>query len=78
MSGARGTVVLLDPELPTLLPVAALGRLTGPVYYTEELPVRLAWHLPDGRPTLGAELPDGATLLTTDEQHPAAAALRAA
>ncbi|RDB46985.1 MazG family protein [Tsukamurella tyrosinosolvens] len=78
MSGARGTVVLLDPELPTLLPVAALGRLTGPVYYTEELPVRLAWHLPDGRPTLGAELPDGAALLTTDEQHPAAAALRAA
>nr|WP_082835080.1 MazG family protein [Tsukamurella tyrosinosolvens] len=78
MSGARGTVVLLDPELPTLLPVAALGRLTGPVYYTEELPVRLAWHLPDGRPTLGAELPDGATLLTTDGQHPAAAALRAA
>ncbi|MFD9830121.1 Nucleoside triphosphate pyrophosphohydrolase (plasmid) [Tsukamurella tyrosinosolvens] len=78
MSGARGTVVLLDPALPTLLPVAALGRLTGPVYYTEELPVRLAWHLPDGRPTLGAELPDGATLLTTDEQHPAAAALRAA
>ena len=78
MSGARGTVVLLDPALPTLLPVAALGRLTGPVYYTEELPVRLAWHLPDGRPTLGAELPDGATLLTTDEKHPAAAALRAA
>ncbi|AUN39540.1 MazG family protein [Tsukamurella tyrosinosolvens] len=78
MSGARGTVVLLDPELPTLLPVAALGRLTSPVYYTEELPVRLAWHLPDGHPTLGAELPDGATLLTTDEQHPAATALRAA
>ncbi|TWS18955.1 MazG family protein [Tsukamurella asaccharolytica] len=78
MSGARGTVVLLDPALPTLLPVAALGRLTGPVYYTEELPVRLAWHLPDGRPALGAELPDGAVLLTSDDSHPAAAALRAA
>ncbi|CAM3807155.1 MazG family protein [Tsukamurella ocularis] len=77
MTGARGTVVLLDPALPTLLPVAALGRLSGPVYYTEELPVRLAWHLPDGRPALGADLPDGATLLTSDREHPAAAALRA-
>lgn len=78
MSGGRGTVVLLNPAAPTLLPVAALGRLTGPVHYTEELPVRLAWHLPDGRPVLGAEAPVGATLLTSDEAHPAAAALRAA
>ncbi|MBS4103131.1 MazG family protein [Tsukamurella paurometabola] len=78
MSGARGTVVLLDPELPTLLPVAALGRLTGTVYYTEELPVKLAWHLPDGRPALGADMPASATLLTTDGEHPAAAALREA
>lgn len=78
MSGPRGTVVLLDPALPTLLPVAALARLTGPVHYTEELPVRLAWHLPYGRPVLGAEAPAGATLLTSDETHPAAAALQAA
>lgn len=78
MSGARGTVVLLDPALPTLLPVAALARLAGPVHYTEELPVELAWHLPDGHPVLGAEAPAGATLLTSDEMHPAAAALRAA
>lgn len=84
MSGAggtavtRGSVVLLNPALPTLLPVAALARLTGPVYYTEELPVRLAWHLPDGRPVLGPEIPDGATLLTSDAAHPAATALRAA
>ncbi|MCA0158861.1 MazG family protein [Tsukamurella sp. M9C] len=78
MSEPRGTVVLLDPALPTLLPVAALARLTGPVHYTEELPVRLAWHLPDGHPVLGAEAPAGATLLTSDETHPAATALRAA
>ncbi|SDQ65175.1 XTP/dITP diphosphohydrolase [Tsukamurella pulmonis] len=78
MTEARGTVVLLNPALPTLLPVAALERLTGPVYYTEELPVRLAWHLPDGRPALGADVPTGATLLTSDETHPTAAALRAA
>ena len=78
LTRARGTVVLLNPALPTLLPVAALERLTGPVYYTEELPVRLAWHLPDGRPVLGAEAPEGATLLTSDAAHPAATALRAA
>lgn len=78
MSAGRGTVVLLNPAAPTLLPVAALARLTGPVHYTEELPVRLAWHLPDGHPVLGAEAPAGATLLTSDEAHPAAAALRAA
>lgn len=72
----HGTVVLLNPELPTLLPVAALGHLSGPVYYTEELPIRLAWHLPDGHPALGADVPAGATLLTSDAEHPAAAALR--
>ncbi|NMD55241.1 MULTISPECIES: MazG family protein [Tsukamurella] len=75
---ARGTVVVLNPALPTLLPVAALERLTGPVFYTEELPVRLAWHLPDGHAVLGTEAPAGATLLTSDEAHPAAVALRAA
>lgn len=73
---ARGAVVLLNPALPTMLPAAALGRLTGPVYYTEELPVRLAWHLPDGRPAL-AGVPAGSTVLTSDPAHPAAAALRA-
>ncbi|BDH56072.1 MazG family protein [Tsukamurella sp. PLM1] len=78
MSGGRGTVVLLNPALPTLLPVAALPALSGPVHYTEELPVKLAWHLTDGRPVLGTEVPSGATLLTSDDAHPAAVALRAA
>ncbi|MET9328854.1 MazG family protein [Tsukamurella sp. NPDC003166] len=78
MSGGRGTVVVVNPALPTLLPVAALDRLTGPVHYTEELPVRLAWHLPDGHPVLGADVPPGATVLTSDSGHPAAIALRAA
>ena len=52
MTGGGGTVVLLNPAVPTLLPVAALRHLGGPVHYTEELPVGLVWHLPAGRPVL--------------------------
>ncbi|WP_019200599.1 MazG family protein [Tsukamurella sp. 1534] len=74
---APGTVVLVDPALPALVPVEALGALTGPVFYTEELPVRIAWNLPDGRPALGAEVPAGATVLSSDARHPAVTALRA-
>lgn len=72
------TVVLVNPALPALVPVEALGALTGPVYYTEELPVRVAWSLPEGHPALGAQVPEGATVLSSDPAHPAVAALRAA
>ncbi|GAA1071051.1 MazG family protein [Tsukamurella spumae] len=78
MTGGRGTVVLVNPALPTLLPAAALGHLAGPVHYTEELPVGLVWHLPAGHPVLGADVPAGATVLTSDAAHPAAIALREA
>ncbi len=80
MSGTRGTVVLLLPALPALLPAAALDLLSGPVYVTPELPAELTAHLPGARPAPehgfdGAEAP---VLLTSDEAHPAAAALRKA
>lgn len=70
------TVVLVNPALPTLLPVEALRYLTGPVYYTEELPVKVAWNLPDGRPVLGADVPEGATVLSSNPQHAVVRAMR--
>ena len=37
------TVILLDPRQPTLVPVEAVGLLTGAVVYTEEVPIAVAW-----------------------------------
>ncbi|WP_411550576.1 hypothetical protein [Mycolicibacterium mucogenicum] len=44
------TVVLVDPRRPSLMPIDALVLLTGDVQYTEELPVKVPWSLPAGRP----------------------------
>ncbi|GAA1004465.1 nucleoside triphosphate pyrophosphohydrolase [Nocardiopsis tropica] len=73
-----GTVVLLDPALPGYVPIEAVARLSdGPVFYTEELPVRVAWNLPGARPVLDGTVPAGAVLVSSDPDHPAVAALRA-
>ncbi len=41
------TVILLDPVRPTLVPIAAIEYLSGPVEFTEEVPVAVRWQLPD-------------------------------
>lgn len=41
------TVLLLDARWPTMIPVDALASLTGPVSYTEEVPVSVRWHFSD-------------------------------
>lgn len=62
------TVVLVDPRRPSLIPVEAISLLGGEVEYTEELPVRVAWSLPAGRPvSTGGQAP---VLLSSDIEHP--------
>ena len=62
------TVVLVDPRHPTLVPVEAVGLLTGDLQYTEEIPARVPWTLPSARPALvGADAP---VLLSSDPRHP--------
>ncbi|WP_343602595.1 nucleoside triphosphate pyrophosphohydrolase [Mycobacterium sp.] len=70
------TVVLVDPRRPSLIPVAAIGLLTGEVAYTEEMPVAVPWSLPAARPAhIGDDAP---VLLSSDPGHPAVAARLAA
>ncbi|MGD7001788.1 MazG nucleotide pyrophosphohydrolase domain-containing protein [Corynebacterium halotolerans] len=57
------TVLLLDARWPTLIPVDALAGLSGPVNYTDEVPVAVRWHLGD---LISGELGKG-VLVSTDE-----------
>ncbi|MGP6173711.1 MazG nucleotide pyrophosphohydrolase domain-containing protein [Corynebacterium sp. A21] len=41
------TVLLLDARWPTMIPVDALAALSGPISYTEEVPIPVRWHLGD-------------------------------
>lgn len=68
--GTVNTVVLLDPALPTSFPVEAISQVNGEVFYTEELPVKVAWNLPDAHPLLEPTVPHGATLVSANPQHP--------
>jgi len=62
------TVILVDPRRPSLVPVDAVELLVGDVQYTEELPIKVPWSLPSGRPVFtGADAP---VLLSSDRQHP--------
>lgn len=73
------TVILVDPRRPTLVPVEAVELLGGDVQYTEELPVRVPWSLPSGRPVLSGDADDPApVLLSSDPDHPAVRARVAA
>jgi len=61
-------VVLVDPRRPSLVPVDAIALLSGPVQYTEEMPVAVPWSLPDAHPAhLGEDAP---VLLSSDPNHP--------
>lgn len=74
------TVVLVDPRRPSLIPVEAVGLLTGDVQYTEEMPVKVPWSLPAARPWL-SDAPEGEAapvLLSSDPEHPAVKARLAA
>lgn len=69
-------VVLVDPRRPALVPVEAIELLSGPVQYTEEMPIAVPWSLPDAHPAhMGADAP---VLLSSDSQHPAVTARLAA
>lgn len=74
------TVVLVDPRRPSLIPVEAVGLLTGDVQYTEEMPVKVPWSLPAARPWLSDAPVDEAApvLLSSDPEHPAVKARLAA
>lgn len=37
------TVLLLDARWPTLIPLHAVGRLSGPVSFTDEVPISVRW-----------------------------------
>ena len=62
------TVILVDPRRPSLVPVEAVELLAGDVQYTEEMPVKVPWSLPSGRPVFTGE--DAPVLLSSDPQHP--------
>jgi XTP/dITP diphosphohydrolase len=62
------TVILVDPRRPSLVPVEAIELLGGDVQYTEELPIKVPWSLPAGRPVFTGD--DAAVLLSSDRQHP--------
>lgn len=64
------TVVLVDPRRPSLMPIDALVLLTGDVQYTEELPVKVPWSLPSGRPSYGDADNPAPVLLSSDPEHP--------
>ena len=64
------TVVLVDPRRPSLMPIDALVLLTGDVQYTEELPVKVPWSLPSGRPAYGDADNPAPVLLSSDPDHP--------
>jgi XTP/dITP diphosphohydrolase len=70
------TVVLVDPRRPSLVPVEALGLLTGEVQYTEEMPVAVPWTLPAARPAHTGD--DAPVLLSSDPDHPSVTARLAA
>ncbi len=70
------TVVLVDPQRPTLIPVDAVELLAGEVQYTEEMPVKVPWSLPGARPVGTGE--DAPTLLSSDPTHPVVVARIAA
>ncbi len=69
------TVILVDPRRPTLIPVEAVELLAGPVQYTEEMPVKVPWSLPNARPVSDEPVE---VLLSSDPNHPAVAARIAA
>lgn len=63
------TVVLLDPRWPMMIPLDAFGpsgKLTGPVSYTEEVPMSVRWHMGD---VVEGCLGSG-VLVSTDDTHP--------
>lgn len=70
------TVVLVDPRRPALVPVDAIGLLSGDVQYTEEMPIKVPWSLPSARPSYDGD--PAAVLLSSDAQHPAVLARIAA
>ena len=69
-------VVLVDPRRPALVPVDAIELLSGPVQYTEEMPIAVPWSLPDAHPAHTGE--DAPVLLSSDPNHPAVTARLAA
>ncbi len=69
-------VVLVDPRRPALVPVEAIELLSGPVQYTEEMPIAVPWSLPDAHPAHTGE--DAPVLLSSDPNHPAVTARLAA
>ncbi|MCV7216682.1 nucleoside triphosphate pyrophosphohydrolase [Mycobacterium crocinum] len=62
------TVILVDPRRPSLVPVEAVELLSGDVQYTEELPIKVPWSLPSGRPVFTGQ--DAPVLLSSDRKHP--------
>ncbi|BBX97835.1 nucleoside triphosphate pyrophosphohydrolase [Mycobacterium lacus] len=69
-------VVLVDPRRPSLVPVEAIGLLSGEVQYTEEMPVAVPWTLPAAHPVHTGD--DAPVLLSSDPNHPAVVARLAA
>lgn len=72
MVGDGGVVLILDPENPQLIPLGVANLFTGPIQYTEDVPMSVVWELRDAHPVMPGERPDGGrTLLSTDPAHPA-------
>ncbi len=65
------TVVLVDPRRPALVPIDAIGLLTGDVQYTEEMPIKVPWSLPSARPAYDGD--PALVLLSSDADHPSVA-----
>lgn len=73
------TVILVDPRRPTLVPIEAIELLSGDLQYTEEMPIKVPWSLPNARMVGASEDDEQApVLLSSDPAHPAVAARIAA
>ncbi|MFZ2509824.1 MAG: MazG family protein [Gordonia sp. (in: high G+C Gram-positive bacteria)] len=64
-------VILLDPDLPDLIPVRAVSFMSGHVFVTEDVNPALLWNIPSYEFASGAhQVPFGAVVLSSDRAHP--------
>ncbi|MFT4202071.1 MazG family protein [Gordonia sp. (in: high G+C Gram-positive bacteria)] len=64
------TVVLLDPQSPDLLPLAAARLVNGPVLVTEDVAASVLWALPHAEVAATDDGDPMTVLISTDRTHP--------
>lgn len=62
------TVLLLDPRWPSLIPMEAQGKVSNPVSYTGEIPVKVRWNFGDHVERV--DYTGNGTLVSTNAEDP--------